>query len=261
MKALFLTLALAGPLAAAAQTAPPAFTSTCRDVSGDGSQARFCETRDLTMPAPAGQTLTIDGSPNGGVAVKGWDGTDVRIRATIQVWGGSQEQAQTQAHNVKITAAGTTLQANGGGHTSVSFEVFVPRRMALAVTTLNGGISLSGLQGTVSFRTQNGGVSLADLGGQVTGKTANGGLSIRLSGRQWQGEGLDVSTANGGITWHLPAGYSAQFFTSTSGGSIETTLPTSKPQGRYREVKTTLGAGGQPVKAVTTNGGITIEQG
>lgn len=260
MKSLLFALALTSSLAATAQTAPT-FTSTCREYDGGSHEKRFCETRDLTMPAPAGQALTIDGGQNGGISVKGWDGPDVRIRATIQTWGDTQEQVQARAKDIRISTSGNTLQASSTDHASVSFEVFVPRRQALALSTHNGGISLKELQGTITFRAQNGGVSLADLGGQVKGNTTNGGLSIHLSGRRWEGDGLDVATTNGGISWHLPADYSAQFFTSTNGGSIRTSLPTSKPEGNYREVKTTLGAGGQPVKAVTTNGGISIKQG
>lgn len=259
MKALFFALALTSSLAATAQTAPT-FTSTCREMDDKGDEKRFCETRDLTMAAPAGQSLTIDGGQNGGIAVKGWDGPDVRIRAIVQAWDSSVEQAQARAKDIRISTSGNTLRASSTDHAAVSFEVFVPRRTALALTTNNGGISLRELQGTITFRARNGGVSLTDLGGQVSGNTTNGGLSIRLGGSKWEGQSLDVATTNGGITWFLPASYSAQFFTSTNSGSIRSAWPMSLPKGRYREVKTMLGAGGQPVKAITTNGSITIKQ-
>lgn len=275
MKSLFLGLALASSLAASAQTIPaPTFTSVCQSWKGGGDgnqyaghQKRFCETRDLTMSAPAGQPLTIDGGTNGGITVRGWDGPDVRIRATIQTWGASDQEAQAQAKAILITTTDNTLRATAPGTNqrgdAVSFEVFVPRRTGLALRTHNGGISLSELQGTIDFQAQNGGVALAKLGGQVTGQTINGGLSIRLSGPRWEGSGLDVATTNGGISWQVPAGYSAQFFTSTNRGGIETTLPSQKPQrpGEYQEVKASLGSGGQPVKAVTTNGSVVIKQG
>lgn len=261
MKSLFIGLALASSLAATAQTAAPVFTSTCYEMGNRGDQKRVCETRDLTMAAPTGQPLTIDGGQNGGISVKGWDGADVRIRAVIQTWGDSEAQAQERAKSLSITTSGNALRASSTDHAAVTFEVFVPRRLALALNTYNGGISLHELQGTITFRAYNGGVSLANLGGQVTGNTTNGGLSISLNGSQWNGSGLDVSTTNGGITWRLPANYSAQFFTSTNGGSIRTTLPMSDTRGHYHEVKANLGTGGRPVKAVTVNGGITIKQG
>lgn len=262
MKALLTGLLLAGSLAAAAQTAPPAFTSSCQ-TGGSSTQRHFCETRDLRMAAPTGQPLTIDGGANGGITVHGWDGPDVRIRATVQAQGEGAAEAQLKA--TTITAADGSLRATTASRqVSVSFEVFVPRRLALSLRTGNGGIELADLQGNIDFRAQNGGVSLADLGGQVTGRTLNGGLTIRLGGGKWAGQGLDVATTNGGITWTVPASYSAQFFTSTDNGDIRTipALPATGRRDSHRhQVSATLGSGGQPVRATTTNGGIIIEQG
>ncbi|MDB5235482.1 MAG: hypothetical protein JWR44_2475 [Hymenobacter sp.] len=106
----------------------------------------------------------------------------------------------------------------------------------------------------------NGGVSLASLGGQVTGRTVNGGLSITLTGNKWDGKGLDVETTNGGISWKLPKEYSAQFFTSTNMGSIRAGKPVTKTGFMNKELATSLGKGGVMVKAVTSNGGIRVEQ-
>lgn len=274
MKLVLIGLALVSSLATSAQTVP-SFTSACQSAGANAAiytedsnhsfngQKQFCETRDLAMSAPTAQPLTIDGGTNGGITVRGWDGSDVRIRAKIQTWGASEQEAQTRAKAITISTSGNTLRAmpTNVQQAAVSFEVFVPRHLALALTTHNGGISLAELQATISFQTQNGGVALTDLGGQVTGKATNGGLSIRLSGNQWAGDGLNVETVNGGITWHLPIDYSAQFFTSTNNGSLHTMLPQSDPKSHRHEIKTTLGKGGQPVKAVTTNGSVTIKQG
>jgi hypothetical protein len=94
----------------------------------------------------------------------------------------------------------------------------------------------------------------------VKGSTRNGGLSIRLTGNKWDGKGLDVTTHNGGISWKVPADYSAQLFTSTQRGPISTDFP-SKMQGTIgREIAVNLGKGGSPVKAVTTNGGVTVSR-
>jgi hypothetical protein len=85
-KTLLSVLAVAcSTLSAAAQTASePQFKISCEEGSWsrrNGENKRFCETRDLTMNAPAGQPLTIDGGGNGGITVRGWSGSTVRIRA------------------------------------------------------------------------------------------------------------------------------------------------------------------------------------
>ena len=262
MKPLVLSLLLLSGLAATAQTAPT-FTSTCQERNSN-RQELFCEARDLTMPAATGQPLTIDANTNGSINVKGWDGPDVRIRATVSAWANTEAEAKAHATAIRIGTTGNKLVATvpaGAEHAAVSYEVFVPRHTALALTTQNGSIHLAGVQSAITFSAQNGSVSLADLGGQVTGKAVNGSLSIRLSGSQWEGSGLDVETVNGSIKWEVPVDYSAQLLTSTTNGSLKTTLPQSDPKSHKHEIKTVLGKGGQSVKAVTTNGSVTVKQG
>lgn len=261
MKLLTLSLLLSG-LTAAAQTVPP-FTATCQ-TGHTGQQPRFCETRDFTLPATLGQPLTIDANTNGSISVKGWDGPEVRVRATVTAWAGTEAEAHAHATAIRISTTDNKLIAttpDGAQQAAVSYEVFVPRRTALALTTQNGSIKLTGMQSTITFSAQNGSVSLTDLSGQVTGKTVNGSLSIKLGGQQWQGDGLDVETTNGSIRWDVPADYSAQFLTGTTNGSLRTTLPQSDPKAHRHEVKTVLGKGGQPVKALTTNGSVVVRQG
>jgi len=262
MKTLALTLSLLSSLVATAQTTPaPSFTSSCYN-GGSNHQIRFCETRDLAMPAATGQPLDVDASTNGSISVQGWDGTDVRIRATVTAWASSEAEAKAHVAAIRINATGDKLFATGGAdNAAVSYELFVPRRLALALTTHNGSIRLAGVQSAIAFSAQNGSVSLADLGGQVTGKAVNGSLAIKLSGSQWEGSGLDVETVNGSIKWEVPADYSAQLLTSTTNGSLKTTLPQSDPKSRKHEVRTVLGKGGRVIKAVTTNGSVVVRQG
>ncbi|MDO7852040.1 DUF4097 family beta strand repeat-containing protein [Hymenobacter convexus] len=254
-------------LAAAAQTAAePPFTSTCQDGNGrrnSGENQQFCETRDLAMAAPAGQPLRIEGGANGGITVHGWNGPNVRIRAKVTSWAGTEAEAQARVKSVSIATGNNELRATSSEKNeqyAVSYEVFVPRQTALALNTMNGGISLDNLLGDVKFHATNGGVSLRNLGGQVTGQTVNGGLSIALTGTKWEGKGLDVETTNGGISWKLPKDYSAQLFTSTNMGNIRANMPVTRTGFLRREMALTLGKGGAPVRAVTTNGGVTLRQ-
>ncbi|MBC6988844.1 DUF4097 family beta strand repeat-containing protein [Hymenobacter sp. BT491] len=265
MKTLLTALLLAtGVVSAAAQGASePNFESTCNE-SRWGNQKGFCETRDLNFAAPAaGQTLTIDGRDNGGITVRAWSGSDVRVRARVQSWAKTTEEAQSRVKGVKISSSGNSLRATAPGdetNWSVSYEVFVPQHTALALNTVNGGISVEGVQSNIKFDATNGGITLKNVGGKVSGHTTNGGLHIALSGSKWEGEGLDVTTTNGGITWDLPRNYSAKLFTSTTIGGIHGDLPVTKTGMLSKEIAANLGQGGAPVRAVTTNGGIKVNQ-
>ncbi|TGE25042.1 hypothetical protein E5K00_07550 [Hymenobacter aquaticus] len=250
---------------ARAQTAP-VFTFTCGDGTFTSSSSkRYCETRDKILPAPAGQGITIDGRANGGITVKGWDGTDVRVRAKILAWGKTDEEARQLGKSVTIMAKDYTLRAEssepGELGWAVSYEVFVPRGMALTLRTLNGGINLSDLQGAVTFEAANGAISLTNVGGSVKGRTVNGGVKIKLAGPKWVGEGLDVTTLNGSITWTLPKTYSARVYAATTVGSISAgRLPVTTSETLQKVVTATLGQGGASLRAVTTKGSVTLTQ-
>ena len=257
-------LAAGSPTPSAAAQAPgePAFSLACRSGSRVGSEnQQFCEVRDLTMPAPVGQPLLIEGG-SGGTTVHGWAGPDVRIRALVQSGGRTQAEAQARVQAVSITAADNALKAtlpDRDGERLVRYEVFVPRQAALVVTSGNGSIQLDNMLGSTEFYSRNGNVRLSDLGGQVTGSLTNGNLTIALSGSQWAGEGLDVRVTNGNTYWRVPAGYAARLLLRTATGSIDTRLPVARADG-HQEVATTLGQGGALLKSATTNGNISFKQ-
>jgi hypothetical protein len=236
----------------------------CRD--NDQDRGHACEVRDTRLPAPVGP-LTVDAAPNGGIRVEAWDQNDVLVRAVVQTWADDDATAKALLPGVRVTAAGANVSADGperGGDRrsgwSVGYRIWAPRQTALALTSRNGGISLHGMRGESHFTTTNGGVTLNEVGGRVVGTTRNGGVTVRLDGTQWDGEGLEVETTNGGVSLAIPAGYSAELETGTVNGGIRTDYPLTV-QGRLdRELRATLGSGGPRLKVTTTNGGVRITQ-
>ncbi|GAA4369169.1 hypothetical protein GCM10023185_42570 [Hymenobacter saemangeumensis] len=262
-KLLFPLLLAALTLPAAAQTAP-AFKSSCDEHnfhSGRGQQ-RYCETRDLTMSLPKSGPLYVDADQNGGISVRSWAGKEVRVRVKVQAWGPDEAAAKAVVAGINISSAEGQLRARAGEgeNWAVSYELLVPEKLALDLKTHNGGISLDGVRGPVTFAAQNGGVSIVGDGGDVRGHTQNGGVSIVLNGKKWEGKGVDVTTTNGGVSWVVPANYAAQLYSSTSHGRISSDFPTISRSMMGGEVNLALGKGGAPVKAVTTNGGISIRR-
>ncbi|UOQ70091.1 hypothetical protein [Hymenobacter cellulosilyticus] len=163
MKTLSAALLLALTSVSAFAQTTPAFTSTCNEGStyrSNTSTKRYCETRDLTLPSPGSQTLTIDGEANGGISVKGYDGNQVLVRAKVSTWAATDEAAGQLAKQVTVKSGGNSLRADGPSQNeqgwAVSYEVFVPRKTALALRTVNGGISLRDLESTIKFNAVNG---------------------------------------------------------------------------------------------------------
>lgn len=234
----------------------------CREQRAWDDRHRICEVREYTLPAGP---LTVDAGRNGGVQVEASNRANVRIRAIVTAHADSEADARQLAAGVQVQTGSGTVSATGptAGRDegwSVSFRIEVPRDTDLNLTASNGGISITGVHGTIRFATTNGGVRLVDLAGDVRGETRNGGVTVNLGGQQWDGAGLDVETTNGGVTLAVPDNYSADLTTRTSNGGFRSDLPlnvTGEISPR-RGLSATLGSGGAPVNVRTSNGGVRI---
>ena len=185
----------------------------------------FNDLREMTIPATG--SINVDGGQNGGIGIKGEDRGDIQIRACVQAWGKTDEAAKAAAESIKISTSGT-IKAEGAGddnHWSVSYQILVPRSTNLNLTAHNGGISISGVNGSSEFETMNGGVNLNNVSGDVKGQTTNGGVNVTLSGSSWKGSGLDVQTTNGGVHISMPGNYAAHVETGTVNGGFSSDIP------------------------------------
>ena len=263
-------LAVAAPLAAivvtaaSAQTRDPR-TSRDRDCNGGWGDRRpsFCEVREAAVSGI--NPIDVDASPNGGIAVHGWDRGDAVLRSTVRAQAATEADAHRIVSAVRVDSSGGRIRAEGpttgdDENWSVNFELFVPRAAIVTLATKNGGITVDGFRGTAKFHAVNGGVTLNDVNGDVRGETTNGGLTINLQGDHWDGAGLDVETSNGGVQLSVPANYSAELETGTVNGGLKVDFPVTLNGRLTRRITTTLGAGGPKIRAVTVNGGVTVRR-
>ena len=269
LRILFVTTAVAAACVAAgsAQTRTPNAVRTgsagCNDSWGD-SRASFCDVREATIGGV--NPLDVDAGPNGGIRVRGWDRGDVLVRTRIQASADTDADARRIAAGVRINTAGGLVRADGpettgrNEHWNVSFEIQVPRTAMLTLKTRNGGIAIEDFHGSADFHATNGGLSLLNVGGTLHGATTNGGVTVDLTGDHWDGSGLDVETQNGGVKMTLPKGYSAELETGTTHGGFSIDFPVTLQGKLDRHVTTTLGSGGPKLRAMTTNGGVTIRE-
>lgn len=220
--------------------------------------------------AAAQSLLNVDGKRNGGIRVIGENRADVLVRACIQAWASTDDAARSLAKSIRIET-GSNVRATGANDESnwaVSYEIRVPRMTSLNLTTHNGGIGISSVEGTINFQALNGGVHLSEVAGNIKGRTTNGGVHIELTGSSWKGNGLDVETTNGGVDLTMPANYAARFETRTVNGGFRSNISGLEPEKRndddryYRargvNISRDLNGGGAPVRIVTTNGGVRI---
>ncbi len=226
-----------------------------------GDRAGFSEVREFTVPATG--SLTVDGGKNGGISVKGGSVNEIQVKACVNAWGNSEQDARNAVSGIQISR-GSTIKAEGDDRSnwSVSYQITVPRITSLNLSAKNGGIAIAGVEGDLDFETVNGGVSLADVAGNVRGRTTNGGVNIKLNGTGWIGSGLDVATTNGGVNLSMPEGYNANIEAATVNGGLKSDFASlnldSSDRRLTKQINPPLNAGGAPIKVVTTNGGVKI---
>ena len=245
---------------------PPVVTDDpwCDGVYSWSGGAHHCEVREYTLPAP--DQVTVNAGVNGGIDVEGWERGDVRLRARVVARAPSTAAARRLVESTRIETGPTVrpvIPDAHGENTSVvvNFELAVPRRATLDLTTVNGGIDLAGVAGRITFEAVNGGIGLDGVGGDIRGRTVNGGVSVALIGNTWDGRGLDVETTNGGVTVVVPEGYSAELETGSVNGPVHIGFPVGVEGDIARRLNTTLGRGGPRLRVVTTNGSVGVERG
>ena len=238
----------------------------CSNNWSNGDKVSGSELREVTV---SGGSLTVDGKRNGGISVRGENRSDILIRACVQTWAATAEEAATLAKSIRIETGGT-VRAEGVSEEngwSVSYQILVPRNTNLNLTTMNGGIGIENVDGTIEFNAKNGGIHLSNLAGDVRGKTTNGGLHIELTGNTWKGNGLDVETTNGGVHLSMPENYAARFETRTVNGGFKSDIAAlavekEADENGYRKqgvnINKEINGGGSLVRIVTTNGGVKI---
>lgn len=226
-----------------------------------------CEIRESRLPAT--QSLEVLASPNGGVSILGWNRQEILVRARVDAQAPTEGEAKVLAGQVRIQAGAGRVTATGPDRGqlkdawwSVTYEVFVPHRIDLKASSVNGGVNLQDVEGNITYATVNGGVNLTRLAGNVRGETTNGGVNVDMAGDRWRGVGLDAQTVNGGVNLQLPMNYSAKIVTSTVNGGVRTEFPfaLSGDLHRQKNLEFNVGSGGAPIRIITRNGGVSIRK-
>lgn len=235
----------------------------CDDSGNHWGRPHVCQMRRTSFTLPSGH-ISVN-TTNGGIDVTGEDRSDVALEARVTAWGPSESDAENVLNQVAIDTDNGDVRDHGPkpaflgsrGY-SIDYHLRVPRHLAAEVHTMNGGVGLARLDGTIRFSTTNGGVNLKELSGDVEGQTVNGGVDIALAGDRWQGAGLRADTTNGGIDLRVPANYSAHLETSTVNGGVNVGFPITVQGEIKNHLDTDLGSGGPTIHAQTVNGGISI---
>jgi DUF4097 and DUF4098 domain-containing protein YvlB len=140
------------------------------------------------------------------------------------------------------------------------YVVRVPTGVAVEVETVNGNVTLRGLDTPASVETVNGSIEFEAAGAHRL-ETVNGQIRARLTSASWQGT-LNVETVNGTIDLTLPANFAADVRGETVNGGIQSDFPMTV-EGRWgpKSFSGTIGGGGGRVLSLeTVNGAIRLRR-
>lgn len=149
---------------------------------------------------------------------------------------------------------------NDRNDVSVQFTVRVPDGVRVDLSTVNGGVEVTGVNNEVDARTVNGSITARSAGGPVRAKTVNGSINVSM-GSLGSADDLDYETVNGAITIELPSNFGAQLELSTVNGRVSTEFPiTMSGTLSPRRLRGTVGNGATRLRASTVNGGVTLKK-
>lgn len=262
--------------------------------------ARPTEAAEKTLD----RTFTV--SPGGSLFVDA-DGASVKVSANE----GNQVVVHMVARDSDDNLASTTLEAAqksndvsvtmrssrrswfswGSRHSEQSIEVTVPRRYTTNVSTAGGSVELRDTEGAASLRTAGGSISaenvtgnvelrtsggsihaqkirgdvnantsggnvrLLQIDGKIVGHTSGGSLSCSLVGSN---RGISATTSGGSIELTLPRAAAGTVEATTSGGQVSSDLSIRSSVREDSRLLGSLNGGGEPIYAHTSGGSISL---
>jgi hypothetical protein len=149
---------------------------------------------------------------------------------------------------------------NRNNDVNVHFVVRVPDGVRVDISTVNGGLEVTGVTTEVRAHTVNGSIRANSAGGPVRASTVNGSVNVSM-GSIGSAEDLEYETVNGSVTISLPANFGAQLELSTVNGSVSTDFPiTISGSLSNRRIRGTVGDGKTRLRASTVNGSVNLRK-
>jgi hypothetical protein len=247
---------------------------SCRDIwerygrmMSGRPRAVHCEVRDIGTVARR-ERLDIDGDRHTGVHIIGAQRSDVRVRLVIQAQGDDVADARGLASQVTLDLSRAVWRAdvpsigdsrrNGRRFVGATIVVETPVESNITARAEHAPLKIENVRGRLDLDGAHGPVHLSDIGGDVRARVQHGPLHVELSGRQWQGVGLDVEATHGPLTLRLPPDYGAQLELGAEHGPFDIDFPITVTRFDKSRIETKLGAGGPRIRAYTAHGPLSV---
>ncbi|MEX2179570.1 MAG: hypothetical protein WD801_12720 [Gemmatimonadaceae bacterium] len=236
-----------------------------RTMSGRPS-AVHCEIRDVGV-TPA-RRIDVDGDEHGGLRVVGAQRSDIRVRLVIQTQGEDLADARDLARQVSLDLSRATWRPEvpvirdnrriGRRYVSATVLIDAPRQTDLIARVEHAPMWVEGLRGRLDLDAAHGPLNLNDVGGDVRARVRHGPLTIAVTGRTWDGAGLDAQAEHGPLTLRLPREFDADLEMGAEHGPMDIDFPVTLTRFDRTRISTKLGAGGPRIRAFATHGPLSV---
>lgn len=228
-------------------------------------------TRTYTVPADGRFELI---NVNGRITAEASAGTEVVVEGKRTAKGRSDEAAKELLGRLEIREekGGSTVRVesrpprtSGFGGLEVEWTVKVPKGVTVDLRTVNGGVRINNLSGSVYAKTTNGGVRGSGLiPSALEASSVNGGIEIELGAPLDATDSVQIETVNGGASLAMPSESKATISARAVNGGVRVEdLDVRKDEQASdfesrRRLNGTLNGGGARVTISTTNGGVRL---
>jgi hypothetical protein len=197
----------------------------------------------------------------GDVRITTWDRDEVRVEAIKR----SRDPRQLKDARIVVDStndlvsirtqyAGTDAERPA----SVEYRITVPRTANLEnVKLINGGLSISGVAGSVKASSVNGSIKAERLEGQAELSTVNGQLEADFE-RVDRTNSISLTSVNGPIKLSIPGSAGALLIAHNLSGGIDSDFGRVWRVSSGHRLRTTVNRGGAQIHLNNVNGGISI---
>lgn len=207
---------------------------------------------------------------NGGIEIVGGTGDQVEIVAYKKA--NNREALDDIEIIIDATPSRISVDTNlpssrgwfgGDNHgAQVRYELSVPAGIELSgISSVNGGIDISGVFGPIKAETVNGSIEIEDASADLKAETVNGSIDARFAAVTGD-QRIECDTVNGRISLSLPANADARVSVDTVNGGINASDFDLVVEKGFigKSLNGDIGDGSARINANTVNGGVRIRQ-
>ena len=195
-------LAVVAPAVIASAKAPRKLsTASSQSINPATQQADTIVER--TLAASPGETITINLRSGGGITVRSWNQSQVRVRGILSGTQARETNVLIDRGANGIEVRTTVPEFRGNSRNSNHFEIWVPTRFNVDVSSGGGEITITGVEGRFTGRTGGGEIMLSNVSGRAELTTGGGEVTVtnsNLEGTVATGGGqATVTNTSGGV--------------------------------------------------------------